>query len=159
MAEFTEHLYELAYLASPDLDEASFASLKQSIDERIVALGGSIREEQPVTKRRLAYPIEKAHSAYVVSQYLALSPDGKAALAKELPFNQRVLRHLIAALDEKMLSRLREKRFMPMHAAPKDAAPRRVQPTYTPPPKPAEDKKADITEIERKLDEILGREL
>ena len=155
MSDPSERIYEFMYLASPDLDEAGFSSLKQSLDTRIAQAGGSIREEQPPAKKRLAYPIEGKQTAYVVSQYLTISSTGKETVEKELPRNQHILRYMLTVLDEKTIANLHERKFVPQ----KDKVIKRVQATYTPPEKPTEEKKADIAEIERKLDEILGREL
>ncbi|MDP3962969.1 MAG: 30S ribosomal protein S6 [bacterium] len=155
MPKQSERIYEFFYLASPDLDEAGFSSLKKGIDARIVEAGGSIREEQSPARHRLAYPVAGKQNAYVVSQYVMLSPEGKTMVTKEFPLNTHILRYMVTALDEKMLTRLRERKFVPQ----KEKSARRVQATYTPPEKPTEEKKADIAEIERKLDEILGREL
>lgn len=158
----TEKLYEVAYLVSPDVDEAGASALKNEIYQLIVKLGGSVREEFLILRRRLAYPVKKFSSAYLISGYIMLTPENQKALAKELRIHPHILRQLLITLTEKSFKRLREKRIPQLPTVTREAKEKVLarRPSAMPKTeKPAEEKKADIAEIERKLDEILGREL
>ncbi|MDO8557873.1 MAG: 30S ribosomal protein S6 [bacterium] len=160
MAKSTEKLYEFSYLASPDLDDAGLEALKNEIDTMAVKLGGSVREHLQTERRRLAYPVKKAQSAYLVSEQLVFTASAKEAFAKELGIRKDILRHIFVVLTEKFLKRLRERRVVelqtPKHEIAKEKSAILKRPTHVVPPR--EEKTADIAEIERKLDEILGRE-
>ncbi len=161
MATATEKLYELSFLASSELDEAGIAALRNELDTMAVKLGGSVREHGHAEKRKLAYPVKKARNAYLVSEQLMLTPETKNALAKELRLHKNILRHMFIATTEKFIKRLHERRVAELQTLTREGvkektAPVIKRPTHT--AKPVEEKKVDIAEIERKLDEILGRE-
>ena len=163
MATPSENIYELAYLASPDLDEAGFEALKAEVDGLVVRLGGSIREYVESAKRRLAYAVNGKQNAYMVSAYVVLPVEGKPALKKELRQNEKILRLTLISLTEKLLKRLRQPKVQIVHPSRQtsqasiEKAVRR-QPAPIAAEKPAQERQADISEIEKKLDEILSRE-
>jgi small subunit ribosomal protein S6 len=157
-----EKLYELAYLASPDLDEAGIAEIKNTVDTSIVKLGGSIREQLEVSKKKLAYPIKKFSSAHFVSELINLSPNGKKELEKEMKFNHSILRYIFILMTDKVIARMRERKAAPVAAVARKATEEKFQAKVKAEDKPEKseaEKKADIAEIEKKLDEILGREI
>jgi ribosomal protein S6 len=164
MANSSEKLYEFSYLASPELDETGVLELKNTIDAAVVKLGGSVREHLETSKRRLAFPVKKLQTAYLVSEHITLPAQEKKAFEKELRFNDKVLRHMFVALSEKRLVHMQEKKLAHLQAMSREkerATAKRIQQAVAPAhtEKPVEEKKADIAEIERKLDEILGREI
>jgi len=161
MSTPSEYLYEFSYLASPNLDDAGITKLKNEIDALVVKFGGSIREHQETTKRSLAYPINKQKTAYFISEQVILSGDGKSAFMKELKLNEKIFRHMFIRLTEKFLRRLQEKRVTELHTIAPDRAKEKIspKPAVAEVSKPSEEQKTDIAEIEKKLDEILEREL
>ena len=161
MATPSEHMYELAYLASPDLDEAGFEALKAEIDGLVVRLGGSIRECVAGVKQRLGYTVKNKQSAYIVSEYIALPEEH--LLKKELRANQKILRFMMVSVSEKFLKRLRQPKIQmvqPLRRTSQASIEQAVrrQPAPIAAERPAQERQADISEIEKKLDEILSRE-
>lgn len=161
MAAPSENMYELAYLANPDLDEAGLDALKIEVDGLVVRLGGSIREYVGGAKQRLGYSVKKKQNAFVVSEHVLL-PDGHA-FRKELRANGKILRFMMVSVSEKFLKRLRQPKIQmvqPLGRTSQASIEKAVkrQPAPTAAEKPAEERQADISEIEKKLDEILSRE-
>lgn len=163
MATTEEKMYELAYLASPDLNEADFEALKKTVNGLVAALGGSLQESSEGAKRRLAYPVKNKQGAYVVSQHIRLPGAEKQALGKGLRINEGILRFTLIGLTEKYLKRLRQTRVQVVQPSRQisqvsieKAVKRQVSTPAT--EKPTPERQADISEIEKKLDEILSRE-
>lgn len=159
MPKMEEFLYELTYLASPDLNDADADALRAEIDGLVVKTGGSIRESFSLAKRRLAYAIKRTPNAYLVTQRIAVTPEAREKLSQTLKMHGKVLRATFFRVTEKMLQRLRSARPAPSlsrqreRAFPKLQQPQPLRITQ----KPEEEKRADIGEIEKKLDEILQR--
>jgi small subunit ribosomal protein S6 len=91
--------YELAYIADPELDEQSLASLEEKIVAWIQAAGGQVDKTDRWGKRRLAYPIKKRTDGTYVILSLQLPPRGGLAIERELRLSEQVLRYMITSLE------------------------------------------------------------
>lgn len=91
--------YELAYIADPELDEQSLASLEEKIVAWIQAAGGQVDKTDRWGKRRLAYPIKKRTDGIYVILSLQLPPRGGLAIERELRLSEQVLRYMITSLE------------------------------------------------------------
>lgn len=158
MLNSPEKLYEFTYLSTAH-EDADIAKLKNDIDALAVKHGGSIRQHGEAAKRQLAYPIKNMLTAHVVSEHLTFTPEQKTAFAKDLAFNEKILRYQLLATSEKFLNRLREKRVA-IPAFSREVGKKTLKRADGPQreEKSVEERSANVAEIEKKLDEILGRE-
>ena len=137
--------YELTFLILPDLSEEEAKAFQQKINSQIQEEGGVLDEGNILLKRRLAYPIKKNTQAYMAVTTFQLNPDKLANFETRLKTENQILRYLILVV--------RKTRRM---------APRRVRPftlksrvTVTEKVLTPEEKKVELKEIDKKLDEIL----
>ena len=140
--------YELTFLISPDLSEDEAKAFQQKINSQIQEEGGVLDEGNILLKRRLAYTIKKNIQAYMAVTTFQLNPEKLANLETKLKAEKQILRYLVLVV--------RKARRM---------APRRVRPftlksrvTVTEKVLTPEEKKVELKEIDKKLDEILSDE-
>ena len=138
--------YELTFLISPDIPEEEAKAFQQKINSQIQEEGGVLDEGNILLKRRLAYTIKKNTQAYMAVTTFQLNPDKLANFETKLKAENQIIRYLILVV--------RKARRM---------APRRVRPftlkskvTVTEKVLTPEEKKAELKEIDKKLDEILN---
>lgn len=137
--------YELTYLISPELSEEEGKQFQDKIYSFIQDEGGILGEGKLLLKRRLAYPVKKQIQAYLVSTTFQLNPEKLANLEKRLKSENQILRHIIIVKRKYKLSSPRRKPIIPTEGKS--------------PEKPRkEEKKIELKEIEKKLDEILKEE-
>lgn len=156
MADKDNKLYEVAYLISPAYSEEEAQSFQQSLKNHVQSLGGLIDPptggEGEIIKRRLFYPIQKMTEAYLSSFRLLLAPEKTADLKAKLN-SKEVLRSLLIQTKRQPPRTYRQRitkitteesltPITPKHAVPKQAD---VRPA------------ANIEEIDKKLEEILGK--
>lgn len=144
--------YEFAYLLRPSVPEAEVSAVVAKLAAIIQEHNGTIRRQEEPRKRQLAYPVKKERLAYFGWITFSASPEVLAGLKKKLAGETEVLRPLLVEED------------MTKYSLP----PRR---TYTPRPTPSQAKlsarpglaeetpaeKLDLDELDKKLDEILGK--
>jgi len=133
--------YELNYLISSDLTEEEAKVLQEKVASFIQEEEGILNEKGNPVKKRLAYPIEKQLQAYLVFLTFQLEPEKLASLKRKVEEEKEILRYLL-------IIKLK---------AEKTAAPRRRRPELTPKviKKTTEEKKVELKEIDKKLEEIL----
>lgn len=91
--------YEVAYVATPDLDEEALAQLEAKVLEWITAAGGKPGQIDRWGKKRLAYPIKKQTDGTYVFVQAELPPEAGAAIERELRINEQILRFMITASE------------------------------------------------------------
>jgi len=131
--------YELNYLVSPDISEEEAKSYPEKIITLIQAENGMPdfpSSERIVLKKRLAYPINKKDSAYVLSLSFLLHQDNLPSLEKKLKEDKNILRYFILRKKQQKISEKREIKRPELAKKP-------------------EEKKVDLQEVEKKLEEIL----
>jgi small subunit ribosomal protein S6 len=92
--------YEVAYIADPDLDEASLTALEEKVQGWITAEGGTITKVDRWGRRKLAYPLRKRTDGHYVFVFAALPPSAGVNVERNLRLNEQVLRFLITLQDE-----------------------------------------------------------
>jgi small subunit ribosomal protein S6 len=136
MASTNMKLYELTYLISPEVSEEELKSLNEKINSLIQKGAGALNEIKPPIKKKLAYPIKKQNEAFLIELSFYLEPEKLGSLEKELKAEKKILRYLILAKPKLKIIKLRKR-------------PKKVI------PKPLKEKKVELKEIEKKLEEIL----
>jgi len=127
--------YNLTYLISPDLDEKKAKDFNQSIIDSLQKEGGVLSQVKMPAKIKLAYPIKKKGRAYFFSLSFSSGPEKIQNLKEKLGSDNNILRFLILGQKPQRIK-----------------IPKKV--VKIPSQKPAE-KKVELKEIDKKLEEIL----
>ena len=78
--------YEVAFIAHPELDEASLNTLVEKAKGWVSATGGQVTQVDLWGRRRLAYPIHKQREG----QYILMQTQMEAAATHEVERNLRL---------------------------------------------------------------------
>ncbi|MGQ9625454.1 MAG: 30S ribosomal protein S6 [Anaerolineae bacterium] len=87
--------YELIVVIQPNLEEEGVNGLVEKIGQVITAHGGQVTETNLWGKRKLAYPIRKAHEGYYVVMQTQMERKGIGELERNLKLTEEVLRYLL----------------------------------------------------------------
>ncbi|HUV81301.1 MAG TPA: 30S ribosomal protein S6 [Patescibacteria group bacterium] len=140
--------YELTYLISSEVSEEEATAIQNKIISLIQEKEGFSAEGKPPFKKRLAYSVQGQPQAYLAVLNFQMVPEKLAGLEKELKEEKRILRYLILVKPpvkkEKAVRRPRKT------VADKEGE---LRPILS-----EEEKKVELKEIEKKLDEILKEE-
>jgi len=136
----TTKTYELTYLISSILTEEEAKVLQSKIGELVVNEGGSVKDSPVPARKKLAYPINKETQAYLAVIDFQLEPEKLANLEKALKAETQILRYLM--LIKKPFREMKRSRLV---MEPKEPKTKKTQ----------EEKKVELNEIEKKLEEIL----
>lgn len=128
-------LYEIAYFVKAGEDEQEAISETQKIRDAIEQKKGIVAEDSKPAKKKLAYEIQKQNEGYFGWLKFLLKPLELEGLKKEIKKIPSIIRFSIyQAKKEEIMERRakRRKRIIP------------------------EEEKAQIKEIDKKLEELLG---
>lgn len=144
--------YEVAYLLNPDIAEEEVVSEAGKITGFIQDAHGLVGRVEEPKKRKLAYPIGKHRNAYFGWTTFTIAPEHLPAIEQRLKSEQAVLRFLV--VEE-------VKRPSPLFHPPRpirraSVAPREPVAPFAPQP-PKEEDKMKIEELDKRLEEILGK--
>ena len=128
--------YELTYLITPELPEEETRAFQEKIIASLQEEGAILTEAGIISKKRLAYPIQKKIQVYLAVLTFQLNAEKMVNLEKKLKAEGQILRYIIITKVPH-----REKVFRIKKALP-----------------PPKEKKAELKEIEKKLEEILSDE-
>lgn len=135
--------YELTFLISPDLSDERSAQSRDKIISLIKEEEGVLLEANILLKRNLAYPIQGKSEAYLASILFQLSPEKLSGLEKRLKEEKEIMRYIILAeRKRKAVSLVRRRKPIGITSLP--AGETKTQ-----------EKKVELKEIEKKLEEIL----
>ena len=145
--------YEIAYLISPNVSEEEIFGVAGKITSLIQDAKGVANKVEEPKKIKLAYPINKQRAAYFGWTTFSMLPENLEDFKKKLRFEEKsIMRFLVVFTPKKVL----ELRKRPIYIKPKPERP--VAPTYRPAPREAEkQEQVDITALDKKLEEILGK--
>jgi len=132
--------YEITYLISSEIAEEEIQRAQSQLVSSIQGEGGLLLEEKTPFRKKLAYPVKKQSQAYLGFLVFQLEPEKLKNLEKKIKEINQILRYLL-------LIKLPKKEQKTTAFAKK---PRAL--------KAEKEKKVDIEEIGKKLDEILENE-
>lgn len=141
--------YELAYLISPTVAENEVLGVSGKLAKSIEEGGGLVRHQETPTKRRLAYLIKKQQNAYFGWITFSASSENIGTVEKKIKGAENLLRHLI--VEEQEIPPQPVRLYTP-RSVPTDT---RQRPAPTEAENPEE--KLDLEELDKKLEEILGK--
>jgi len=87
--------YELMYIVRPNIADDELTGATDKVDTMISNLGGSVSENNPWGKRRLAYPIEKYEDGYYIVSKIKLDTARARELESQLKISDDVIRHIL----------------------------------------------------------------
>jgi len=95
--------YEIVFIVHPDQSEQVPAMIER-YRTMLTGQGGRIHRLEDWGRRQLAYPIQKVHKAHYVLMNLECGAETLNELEHAFKFNDAVLRHLIVAMTEPVVS-------------------------------------------------------
>ena len=134
--------YELTYLISSEISEEEVKSLPEKVLVLVQEADGIIENRILPLKRKLAYSINKQEDAYLATLTFQLDPEKLVGLEKKLKAEGKILRYLL--LVKRPIKEV--KRVIRKVISEKLVS---VQ---------SQEKKVELKEIEKKLEEILAQD-
>lgn len=162
MESEVKKLYELSFIIIPDIKEDEVAAHADKIKSLITGNKGEVGKEQAPQKRKLAYPIKHQRQGYFGYFHFYSNPAAVPSVHKQLLLDETLLRHLIIAVDKKQVAQMQK----PTHAV---LVQEKTQKTMSKEEidkaifkkgdavSHTEDKKVEIEELDKKLEEIFNK--
>jgi small subunit ribosomal protein S6 len=95
--------YEIVFIVHPDQSE-QVPGMVERYRTMVTGRGGRIHRIEDWGRRQLAYQVQKVHKAHYVLMNLECDQDTLTELEHAFKFNDAVLRHLIVAMREAVLT-------------------------------------------------------
>lgn len=144
--------YEISYLINPDVAEDEVFGEAGKITGFVHDLHGLVGRIEEPKKRRLAYPINKFKQAYFGWTTFALVPDKLAELENKVRAEKNIVRYVVTEeVKQPVVSARLGRRGQPLRAARLGIG----AAVGSRPPK--EEDKVKIEELDKRLEEILGK--
>ena len=133
-------LYELTYLISPELKEEEIKKVFARIESLLSETGGILIENKSQGTVKLGYEIKKQKEALSATAKFQMAPEKIKSFQEKIKEIPEILRFLVlAAKPEKIKKEVSKIIRKPVK-----------------PKKTVKEKKVELKEIEKKLEEILG---
>jgi len=145
-----KQLYEIAFLATPSLVEGEVLDFLQKIKNEAQSLGALIEDEGTIEKIRLSYPIKKQTEANFGNFKFTLENEKIETLNSKIKSDPKILRLICV---KSVRAPQRQISTKPFRQTPFEIKP--VQGWSAPNEK--EEPAANVEEIDKKLEEILGK--
>ncbi|MDD5109959.1 MAG: 30S ribosomal protein S6 [Patescibacteria group bacterium] len=139
--------YELTYIVPTKYAEDELGGVIAQVRELVAKHGGKVTFEDNLGKKRLAYPIKQATIGYYLMAHFDLDPANLKALNRDLRLSSDVLRHLVAKRSEVVHK-----------VAPAPVTTAATQATQEV-RKQEEQSQAKLADLDRKLDELLTKDI
>ncbi len=139
------NLYELTYLASPELVREEVSSYQKKLQTHTESVGGAIKASQEPKRTELAYEINKVKYAYLGSFEFEIEKDKIPGIKVMLEKEENIIRHLV--IEKKRITKKEKER-----SQKKERKKRTLRPT---PRKESVSTKASLDELGDKINEIL----
>jgi small subunit ribosomal protein S6 len=91
--------YEVAFIAHPELDEASLNALVEKAKGWVSAAGGQVTQVDLWGRRRLAYPIRKQREGQYVLMQTQMTAVATHDVERSLRLTEQVMRFQIIRTD------------------------------------------------------------
>lgn len=134
----SDRLYEVLFIADPNLGEAELDTLTAQVQGYIEKESGKVQRVEKWGKKRLAYVVKKQREG----SYVLMVVEGGAALVKELERRMRVtdgvLRFITVRVDEELAKAERRKAKRAIEDAKRRAHTAGRPPAPAPPAEPEE---------------------
>ncbi len=150
--------YELLVVIPAKYSESELPGIFEGVLEAVRGMGAEITTREDLGKQKLAYPIGDARFGHILLVRLEADQQIAKKINEELRLKHEVIRHMITkastrkAPAPRRAPQVQENRPEPAFAAvPESSAPAAgIVPT---------EEKVTLEDLDRKLDEILGKEI
>jgi small subunit ribosomal protein S6 len=95
--------YEIVFIVHPDQSE-QVPAMVERYRTMVTGQGGRIHRLEDWGRRQLAYPVAKVHKAHYVLMNIECGNETLTELEHAFKFNDAVLRHLIVAMREAVIT-------------------------------------------------------
>ena len=143
-----KQLYEIVFLANPSMLEEEAKDFHQKIKNEATALGALIEDEGRIEKIHLSYPIKKQLEANLGSFKFTMNPSQTDKLNLKIKSYDKILRLLCVKTVRPQERQISTKPF---------TAPQTFITPQTQRETIKEEPAASVEEIDKKLEEILGK--
>jgi small subunit ribosomal protein S6 len=134
--------YEIVFIVHPDQSE-QVPAMVERYRTMVTGQGGRIHRLEDWGRRQLSYPIAKVHKAHYVLMNIECGNETLTELEHAFKFNDAVLRHLIVAMREPvvtpspMMKEEKSRSLSSPGASPQTAPAAATAPAAQPAPPPA----------------------
>jgi small subunit ribosomal protein S6 len=131
--------YEIVFIVHPDQSE-QVPAMVERYRTMVTGQGGRIHRLEDWGRRQLAYPVAKVHKAHYVLMNIECSNETLTELEHAFKFNDAVLRHLIVAMREAVVTpspMMKEEKSRSLASPPASASSPAGQPPAATAPAPA----------------------
>lgn len=151
-------LYEVVYLLSPTLVLEEAQNFHQTIKNAVQDFGGLIEDDGEIARKRLSFAIKKMNEAYLAYFKFMLQREKISELKSKLSTPQ-ILRFLVVQTKRLPPRPIRTRPIKPKPVAMPDQPSAGEFSPYQPSDKPVKEPTttANLEEIDKKLEEILGK--
>ncbi len=143
-------LYELTYLIRPDFSEEKSKAFSKKISDFILTEGGTLDRTTAPIRKKLAYPIKEKKEMFLAALNFYLNPQGLENFEKKLKSENQILRYMLLTKKVSKKNTSEKDRRKPLKISEKPFRPSegiRI--------KPEKNKKVELEEIDKKIEEIL----
>jgi len=145
--------YELLYIVSNQYTEDELKTIKDKVNTLLQKYGGVLGFTEFLGKKKLAYPIDKVnHGYYVVAEFELEDPTLIATISNDFRLDKEILRSQIITKPKITTEEIERQKRQRARAA-EESKPKVEEKRAS---KPRESKKADMKNLDDKLDEILS---
>jgi small subunit ribosomal protein S6 len=92
--------YEVAIIASPDLDDQAVQQLEEKVAGWIAAVEGNAYDVERWGRRRLAYAIDGHRDGYYLFFQTQMPPQASGSIERDLKLNEDILRFMITLKED-----------------------------------------------------------
>ena len=151
--------YELTYIISPEITSEEAITEAKNIESFVQAQEGVILRQNNPTARTLSYPIKKQASGFMGVLEFQIEPEKLSELKEKIDKDEKIVRHMVIIKKPVKERKTRKTRVkaepiagieMQDSMAKEELSPIKTLETKT-------KKKVELKDIEKKLDEILGK--
>ena len=146
--------YEIAYLISPDVPEEGVFGEAGKITGFVQDIHGLVGKIEEPKKRKLTYPVKKFKNAYFGWTTFSVAPERIGDIEKSMNAEPNIIRYMIT---EEIKHPLREFRPRPPRTERSPAEPQFEEVKPFEPAAPKQEDPAKNEELDKRLEEILGK--
>ena len=150
-----KQLYEIVFLANPSMLEEEARDFHQKLKNEATALGALIEDEGRTEKIHLSYPIKKQMEANLGSFKFTMDPSKTDKLNSKIKSDNQILRLLCVKTVRPPERQISTKPFAAPQTFFASRTPKEIKKAVR--PASEEEPAANVEEIDKKLEEILGK--
>ena len=92
--------YELLTMLKPNIDSEEVQNVVDKIGESVVALGGSVVENEMMGRKKLSYDIKNFRDAYMAVIRMSLPAEQVAEFKRQLKLNDNIIRMMFMEISK-----------------------------------------------------------